>query len=61
VPLHDGIDDHGYLSLFRPIIAKVMDSYRPHAVVLQCGTKPAPHGIPHAHVTHERSLQVPTR
>lgn len=37
VPLLDGIDDHGYLGLFRPVIQHVMDFYRPHAVVLQCG------------------------
>lgn len=37
VPLNDGIDDASYESVFKPIIAKVMEVYRPGAVVLQCG------------------------
>ncbi|KAH7298573.1 hypothetical protein KP509_25G049900 [Ceratopteris richardii] len=37
VPLNDGIDDDSYLSLFKPIISKVMEVYQPGAVVLQCG------------------------
>ena len=37
VPLHDGIDDAGYLSIFKPVMAKIMEVYRPAAVVLQCG------------------------
>ncbi|CAI5502166.1 unnamed protein product [Closterium sp. Naga37s-1] len=37
VPLHDGIDDDSYLSLFKPLITKVMDVFQPGAVVLQCG------------------------
>jgi histone deacetylase 1/2 len=37
VPLDDGIDDESYQSLFKPIMAKVMEVYRPGAVVLQCG------------------------
>ncbi|GAM21978.1 hypothetical protein SAMD00019534_051530 [Acytostelium subglobosum LB1] len=36
-PLKDGIDDQSYQSIFKPIIQGVMDSYRPEAVVLQCG------------------------
>lgn len=36
-PLNDGIDDKTYLSVFKPIIQKIMDVYRPGAVVLQCG------------------------
>lgn len=36
-PLHDGIDDHSYRSIFRPVIARVMETYRPEAVVIQCG------------------------
>jgi histone deacetylase 1/2 len=38
VPLNDGIDDKSYLSVFKPVIQKVMDVYRPTAVVLQCGS-----------------------
>ena len=37
VPLNDGIDDKSYMSIFKPVIQKVMDVYRPSAVVLQCG------------------------
>ncbi|ODM88994.1 Histone deacetylase 1 [Orchesella cincta] len=36
-PLKAGIDDDSYQSVFQPIISKVMESYRPAAVVLQCG------------------------
>lgn len=38
VPLRDGITDEAYHSLFRPVMAKVMEVYRPEAIVLQCGT-----------------------
>eukprot|EP01134_Creolimax_fragrantissima_P006046 CFRG6046T1 len=37
VPLKDGIDDKSYGDLFRPIIQAIMDTFRPSAVVLQCG------------------------
>eukprot|EP00249_Psilotum_nudum_P013113 c24157_g1_i2 orf=493-2652(+) len=37
VPLHDGIDDESYQSLFKPLISKVMEVFQPGAVVLQCG------------------------
>nr|AOE43211.1 histone deacetylase family protein type-1 histone deacetylase [Cavenderia deminutiva] len=37
VPLHDGIDDRSYLSIFKPVIQGVMDYYKPTAIVLQCG------------------------
>jgi histone deacetylase 1/2 len=37
-PLNDGIDDTSYEQLvFRPVIGKIMEVYRPGAVVLQCG------------------------
>jgi len=36
-PLEDGIDDKGFLSVFKPVIQKVMEVYRPGAIVLQCG------------------------
>src|SRR5688500_15294461 len=36
-PLNDGIDDAGFESIFNPIIGKVMESYKPGAIVLQCG------------------------
>ncbi|XP_073107050.1 histone deacetylase 1 isoform X1 [Elaeis guineensis] len=37
VPLDIGMDDDSYESLFKPIVSKVMEVFRPGAVVLQCG------------------------
>jgi len=37
VPLHDGMDDESYRTVFRPVIAKIMEKFQPGAVVLQCG------------------------
>lgn len=36
-PLLEGIDDASYESVFKPVISKIMETYRPTAVVLQCG------------------------
>lgn len=36
-PLAAGIRDAAYESIFKPVIAKVMEIYQPQAVVLQCG------------------------
>ncbi|KAI9209313.1 histone deacetylase 1-like protein [Polychytrium aggregatum] len=36
-PLREGIDDESYKSVFRPVIQKIMEWFRPGAVVLQCG------------------------
>lgn len=36
-PLRDGIDDESYESIFTPIMTKVMETYQPSAIVLQCG------------------------
>ncbi len=36
-PLHDGMDDESFSSVFRPIIGKVMETFSPGAIVLQCG------------------------
>ena len=36
-PLNDGIDDESYESIFKPIIQKIMETYQPGAIVLQCG------------------------
>lgn len=36
-PLFDGIDDVSYESIFKPVVEKVMEHYRPEAIVLQCG------------------------
>ncbi|GBG80875.1 hypothetical protein CBR_g31431 [Chara braunii] len=37
VPFKDGVDDGCFLRMFKPIMQKVMEIYRPGAVVLQCG------------------------
>lgn len=37
VPLQDGIDDINYHYIFKPIIQNVVETYRPTAIVLQCG------------------------
>ncbi|KAK0405531.1 hypothetical protein QR680_018041 [Steinernema hermaphroditum] len=37
VPLRDGITDESYQSIFVPVMTKVMESFQPSAVVLQCG------------------------
>ena len=36
-PLNDGMDDEAYESIFRPVIGKIMETFQPGAVVLQCG------------------------
>ncbi|RFU35486.1 hypothetical protein B7463_g878, partial [Scytalidium lignicola] len=36
-PLRDGIDDVSYKAIFEPVIEKIIEHYRPGAVVLQCG------------------------
>lgn len=37
VPFKEGIDDTNYHLVFKPVIDKVMQSYQPEAIVLQCG------------------------
>ena len=37
VPLNDGIDDDQYVWLFKTIVTKCVDKFRPNAIVLQCG------------------------
>uniref|UniRef100_A0A7S0RD65 Histone deacetylase n=1 Tax=Chlamydomonas leiostraca TaxID=1034604 RepID=A0A7S0RD65_9CHLO len=37
VPLKDGTTDDSFLSLFRPIMRKVMEVFQPGAIVMQCG------------------------
>ncbi|AOW02409.1 hypothetical protein B0I72DRAFT_9940 [Yarrowia lipolytica] len=37
VPLRDGIDDESYVRLFKSVLEPVLNSYRPSAIVLQCG------------------------
>ena len=36
-PLRDGIDDDTYENIFVPVMGKVMDTFQPNAIVLQCG------------------------
>lgn len=36
-PLKDGICDDNYEGVFKPIISKVIEMFRPSAIVLQCG------------------------
>lgn len=36
-PLQDGIDDESYSEIFKKVMSKVMESYQPGAIVLQCG------------------------
>lgn len=37
VPLQDGIDDDQYLWIFKQVISKCNEKFRPSAIVLQCG------------------------
>jgi histone deacetylase 1/2 len=37
VPLKDGIDDTSYEALFKPVMAKVMEMFKPDAIVFQSG------------------------
>ncbi|RQM30413.1 hypothetical protein B5M09_012795 [Aphanomyces astaci] len=36
-PLKSGIDDENYLTIFKPVVEKVIETFRPGAIVLQCG------------------------
>ena len=36
-PLRDGIDDTNFIAIFEPIVTRVMETFRPSAIVLQCG------------------------
>ena len=36
-PLKEGIGDEDFLQIFRPVISKIMETYDPSAIVLQCG------------------------
>lgn len=37
VPLQDGIDDAGYVSLFKSVMEPCITTFRPSSIVLQCG------------------------
>ncbi len=36
-PLNQGLDDDSFVSIFKPVLKSIIDSYRPEAIVLQCG------------------------
>ncbi|MBW0462095.1 hypothetical protein O181_001810 [Austropuccinia psidii MF-1] len=36
-PLRDGITDDAYKNIFEPVVTKIMETYQPSAIVLQCG------------------------
>lgn len=36
-PLRDGIDDWSYKNIFEPVIQRIIEWYRPGAIILQCG------------------------
>eukprot|EP00915_Cephaloidophora_sp_WS-2016_P003435 GHVH01004600.1.p1 GENE.GHVH01004600.1~~GHVH01004600.1.p1 ORF type:complete len:488 (+),score=71.74 GHVH01004600.1:65-1528(+) len=37
VPLDDGVDDASFLDLFKAVVGRCIDVYRPGAIVVQCG------------------------
>lgn len=38
VPLQEGMDDQTFVSIFRPVIKKIFETFAPEAVLLQCGS-----------------------
>jgi histone deacetylase 1/2 len=37
IPLREGVDDATFHAAFKPVMARVLDVFRPGAIVLQCG------------------------
>ena len=37
VPLRNGMDDVTFSELFKPVMSRVMEVFKPGAIVLQCG------------------------
>ncbi|KAL1991516.1 hypothetical protein VTN49DRAFT_4824 [Thermomyces lanuginosus] len=37
VPLNDGIEDEAYIQLFKDVVGSCVETYKPGAIVLQCG------------------------
>jgi len=37
-PVRDSIDDESYEATFKPVMSKIMEMFRPRAVVFQCGS-----------------------
>jgi len=38
VPLNDGINDESYAAVFQPVMTKIMETFQPGAILMQCGT-----------------------
>ncbi|ETW84192.1 hypothetical protein HETIRDRAFT_155388 [Heterobasidion irregulare TC 32-1] len=38
VPLKDGLTDDSFRSIFEPVVSGIVDTFRPAAIVLQCGS-----------------------
>lgn len=36
-PLDEGLDDESFIYIFKPVIAKIIENFRPEAILLQCG------------------------
>lgn len=36
-PLSEGLDDDSFVYIFKPVLTNIMETFRPEAVVLQCG------------------------
>lgn len=43
IPLRSGMDDEGYMSIFKPIMREVVYFYQPNVVVMQCGSDSLAH------------------
>jgi len=37
VPLRDGLDDESFRAVFKPVISRLIEWFRPSAIMLQCG------------------------
>jgi histone deacetylase 1/2 len=36
-PLDEGLDDESFIYIFKPVINKIIENFRPEAILLQCG------------------------
>ncbi len=37
VPLNAGLNGHNFMRIFEPVIQKIMETYEPNAIIMQCG------------------------
>lgn len=37
-PLSEGLDDESFIYIFKPVLRSIMETFRPEAIVLQCGS-----------------------